>query len=75
MPLILAAMVVGRNPAQYGFEMATAEPIAYDKVPVERAIDLRRVAEWTGILGRRDPVAQSRAAPLDDAVTSTRTTS
>ena len=47
-PLILAAMVVGRNPAQYGFEMATAEPIAYDKVPVERAVDLRRVAEWSG---------------------------
>ena len=47
-PLILAAMVVGRNPAQYGFEMATAEPLAYDKVPVERAVDLRRVAEWSG---------------------------
>ena len=47
-PLILAAIVVGRNPAQYGFEMATAEPIAYDKVPVERAVDLRRVAEWSG---------------------------
>ena len=47
-PLILAAMVVGRNPAQYGFEMATAEPIVYDKVPVERAVDLRRVAEWSG---------------------------
>jgi membrane-bound lytic murein transglycosylase D len=47
-PLILAAMVVGRNPAQYGFELATAEALAYDKVPVPRAIDIRRVAEWTG---------------------------
>ncbi len=47
-PLILAAIVVGRNPAQYGFEMATAEPIGYDRVPVERAVDLRRVAEWSG---------------------------
>jgi membrane-bound lytic murein transglycosylase D len=47
-PLILAAMVVGRNPAQYGFQLATAEPLAYDKVTVDRAIDLRRVAEWTG---------------------------
>jgi membrane-bound lytic murein transglycosylase D len=47
-PMILAAMIVGRNPAQYGFELAAADPIAYDKVPVSRAIDLRRVAEWTG---------------------------
>src|SRR5215207_8105541 len=47
-PLILAAMIVGRNPVQYGFTLATAEAITYDKVPVSRAIDLRRVAEWTG---------------------------
>jgi membrane-bound lytic murein transglycosylase D len=47
-PLILAAMVVGRNPAQYGFELAPVEALAYEKVPVPRAIDIRRVAEWTG---------------------------
>jgi membrane-bound lytic murein transglycosylase D len=48
-PLILAAMVVGRNPVQYGFEITAAEAaLAYEKVPVPRAIDLRRVAEWTG---------------------------
>lgn len=47
-PLILAAMVVGRNPAQYGFELVTTEALAYEKVPVPKPIDLRRVAEWTG---------------------------
>ena len=47
-PLILAAMVVGRNPVQYGFELADTEPLAYEKVPVSNAVDLRRVAEWTG---------------------------
>ena len=47
-PLILGAMIIGRNPAQYGFELATAEPVAYDTVTVSRPIDLRRVAEWTG---------------------------
>lgn len=47
-PLILAAIIVAKNPAQYGFEIVAHEPIAYDKVPVPRAIDLRRVAEWTG---------------------------
>ena len=47
-PMILAAMIVGRNPTQYGFEVAAAEPLTYDKVPVSQPIDLRRVAEWTG---------------------------
>ena len=47
-PLIMAAMIIGRNPAQYGFEAITADPIAYEKVSMPQATDLRRVAEWTG---------------------------
>ena len=33
---------------QYGFEIVSNAPPSYDKVNVPRAIDLRRVAEWTG---------------------------
>jgi membrane-bound lytic murein transglycosylase D len=47
-PLILAAIIVAKNPAQYGFEVVAAEPMAYETVTVPRPIDLRRVAEWTG---------------------------
>lgn len=47
-PMILAAIIIGRNPAQYGFEAVSAKPIEYEKVAVPAAIDLRRVAEWTG---------------------------
>ena len=47
-PLILAAIIVAKNPAQYGFDVVAHNPLAYDKVNVPRAIDLRRVAEWTG---------------------------
>jgi len=47
-PLILAAMVIGRNPVQYGFQLPHVEPLSYEKIPVSTAIDLRRVAEWTG---------------------------
>ena len=47
-PLILAAIIVSKNPAQYGFEDTPGDAIAYEKVPVPRAVDLRRVAEWTG---------------------------
>lgn len=47
-PLILSAMIIGRNPAQYGFELAKADSVTYDTVVINRPIDLRRVAEWTG---------------------------
>jgi membrane-bound lytic murein transglycosylase D len=47
-PLIMAAMIIGRNPAQYGFETILAGPVGYDKVSIPQAIDLRRVAEWAG---------------------------
>jgi membrane-bound lytic murein transglycosylase D len=47
-PLILAAIIVAKNPAQYGFQYTPADTVAYEKVAVPRAVDLRRVAEWTG---------------------------
>lgn len=47
-PMILAAMIVARNPAQYGIEFEPQAPIEYDRVTVPRGVDLRRVAEWTG---------------------------
>jgi membrane-bound lytic murein transglycosylase D len=47
-PLILAAIIVAKNPSQYGFEISAEAPISYDTVTVPKAIDLRRVAEWTG---------------------------
>ena len=47
-PLILAAIIVARNPVQYGFNITPEQPVSYEKVTVPRALDLRRVAEWTG---------------------------
>jgi membrane-bound lytic murein transglycosylase D len=47
-PLILAAIIVAKNPSQYGFDIKAEGPMTYDKVLIPRAIDLRRAAEWTG---------------------------
>lgn len=47
-PLVMAAMIIGRNPEQYGFEVAEAVPVEYEKVTIPQAVDLRRVAEWAG---------------------------
>src|SRR5207237_7717261 len=45
-PMILAAIVIARNPAQYGFEFEAETAAPYEKVTLPRAVDLRRVAEW-----------------------------
>ena len=49
-PLILAAVIVARNPAQYGMEI-TPEPLdepKFETVTLPVAVDVRRVAEWVG---------------------------
>jgi len=46
-PMILAAIVIARNPAQYGFDFESEAAVAFDKVTLPRPVDLRRVAEWT----------------------------
>jgi membrane-bound lytic murein transglycosylase D len=47
-PLILAAIVIARNPAQYEMEVAPIEAPPYETVTVSGAVDIRRVAEWAG---------------------------
>ena len=47
-PLILAAVVIARNPAQYGMNIQPIEVPAFETVTVSTAVDLRRVAEWAG---------------------------
>jgi membrane-bound lytic murein transglycosylase D len=49
-PLILAAMIIARNPAQYGMDLepAPAPTADFEKVTLPVAVDLRRVAEWVG---------------------------
>jgi membrane-bound lytic murein transglycosylase D len=47
-PMILAAIVIARNPVQYGFDVTAPVPADYDRVTVSKPVDLRRVAEWAG---------------------------
>jgi len=46
-PMILAAIVIAKNPSQYGFNVEPDMPLVYEKVQVSDPIDLRLVAEWT----------------------------
>jgi membrane-bound lytic murein transglycosylase D len=46
-PMILAAIVIARNPAQYGFQFDAEPAPSYERVTLPKPVDLRRVAEWT----------------------------
>jgi membrane-bound lytic murein transglycosylase D len=47
-PLILAAIIIARNPAQYGMNVEPIEPSRFETVTLSAAVDLRRLAEWIG---------------------------
>jgi membrane-bound lytic murein transglycosylase D len=46
-PMILAAVVIARNPSQYGFDVPAEPASSYDTITLDRPVDLRRIAEWT----------------------------
>jgi membrane-bound lytic murein transglycosylase D len=49
-PLILAAIIVARNPEQYGVTVPqTSGDAGVDRVVLPTPVDLRRVAEWTDV--------------------------
>jgi len=45
-PMILAAIVIARNPMQYGFSFEAEAVQSYETVELTYPVDLRRVAEW-----------------------------
>jgi membrane-bound lytic murein transglycosylase D len=44
-PTILALTIIGKNPEKYGFSVAPAPPIETERVSVNKATDLRVIAE------------------------------
>jgi membrane-bound lytic murein transglycosylase D len=48
-PLILAAVIIARNPAQYGMNITPWEDPKVETVTVDRAVDIRRIAEWADL--------------------------
>jgi membrane-bound lytic murein transglycosylase D len=48
-PMILAAVIIAKNPAKYGFDVPALTAPAIETVAVPTAVDLRRVAEWASV--------------------------
>jgi membrane-bound lytic murein transglycosylase D len=54
-PMVLASILIARNPTRYGFEIPAVSSLAYERVTVPDAIDLGVISEWAGV-----PVEQLR---------------
>jgi membrane-bound lytic murein transglycosylase D len=48
-PMILAAVIIAKNPVKYGFDVVANPLRATERVTVPPAVDLRRIAEWAGV--------------------------
>ena len=70
-PMILAAIVIARNPAQYGFSYQADEAAKFETVRLPRAVELKKVAEWTGstveTLRSLNPELRRPMTPVHDA--------
>ena len=67
-PMVLASMVIARNPERYGFSLAPADRPPTDTVTLPGPVDLRRVAEWAGVsvddVQRLNPELRRWTTPL-----------
>jgi membrane-bound lytic murein transglycosylase D len=67
-PMIMAAMIVAKNPALYGFEVGSDNALAYDRVTVPNALDLKIIAEWIDVsvdeLRELNPELRRTTTPL-----------
>jgi membrane-bound lytic murein transglycosylase D len=48
-PMIMAAIIIAKNPALYGFDVGVSHPLAYERVTVPGALDLKIIAEWVSV--------------------------
>ncbi len=47
-PAILAATIISKDPARFGFEFEPDKPVEYDTIPVKGSVDLRVLARCAG---------------------------
>ncbi len=48
-PMIMASIILARHPEKYGLPLETDPPVAFERVPISKPIDLRAAAKLLGI--------------------------
>lgn len=52
-PKFMAALIIGRNPEEYGFRKHDVIPVRFDIIPIDRSTDLRLIAKSAGCTLRK----------------------
>ncbi len=69
-PMIMAAIVIAKNPTLYGFNVDATNPLAYERVTVPNALDLKTIAEWINVsvddLRELNPELRRTTTPMGD---------
>jgi membrane-bound lytic murein transglycosylase D len=69
--MILAAVIIAKNPAKYGFEAPALTLPTVETVEIPPAVDLRRIAEWAGVsvddIQRLNPELRRWTTPIRGA--------
>ncbi len=67
-PMVLASIVIARNPTHYGFTFDPVAPPEYDTVSLPGPVDLRRIAEWASVsvdeIQRLNPELRRGTTPI-----------
>jgi membrane-bound lytic murein transglycosylase D len=68
-PKFMAALMIGRDPASYGFNIGNVEPLDFDMVTIDRSTDLKHVARGANCtittLKKLNPALKRWATPPD----------
>jgi len=69
-PMVLASIVIARNPQRYGFTFDPVAPPEYETVSMSSPVDLRKVAEWAGVsvddIQKLNPELRRFTTPVSD---------
>lgn len=69
-PMIMAATIIARNPPLYGFDLGGGGALAYERVTVPDALDLKIIAEWIDVsvddLRALNPELRRTTTPMGD---------
>ena len=66
-PNILALTIIGKNPEKYGFNVVSAPPVETERVAVDKATDLRVIAEAIDVPVEDLGTLECARSALDDA--------
>ena len=68
-PMVLASIVIARNPTRYGFAFEPVAPPEYETVSLPGPVDLRKIAEWAGVpvddIQRLNPELRRLTTPVN----------